>query len=203
MKLKAVLAGILFLLLTIALRVPLASACEPSDLDVHCAVRQMPRRTPTRARTLSVVAKNVPRGDSPANALEMQDAWRTLDPGASVWYKTDDSSGFRALRIWLDANGRGGLSLAIFSPDQMEGVYSIAKPIGRGTFNKLDPSHDLLWSSDYARWGVWYALVTNSNVVPASYKVGYTQTGKDAKTCVSYWEWIGKDYVYWTNCNPN
>lgn len=118
----------------------------------------------------------IPRGDSPNTAREPIGAWEYIGPNTSVWYKMKDG-GLR-LNIWLDANGQGDLTLAIYGPDQTD-LYGA--PVGRGSYVR-DQGHDLFWTGRSRFKGTWYALVTNYNPGAVPYKINYQrvrQKGSD------------------------
>jgi len=112
-----------------------------------------------------------PPANNPDNALGPTGGWVYINPGASQWYKLYDAG--VQLVVWVDANGQQGLSLALYAPDQKD-LYG--KPIGRGAYNKFQPSHDLYWQGYTPASGagaIWYAVVTNGANAPMSYNLGY------------------------------
>ena len=186
---------------------PSAFACMP-DGDEPCSQCVIMRRRPSppvRAAAsaaltpvpIPVVAS--PRGDSPSTAMEIPDAWQTLEPGASFWYRLGDGNLPQRLEVWLDANGQGGIGFAVFAPDQMGDFSGSTVPKGRGTYNRSEPSHDLYWVGQANAGGTWFIAVTNSSAAPVSFKLAYNRA-ETPRSCRSYWEYIGKDYVYWTAC---
>jgi hypothetical protein len=198
---------VLALALIVITMTPSVLACEsPSDevpqRGAWCAQRPVPApisaapaRTVVAPATATPVA-NVRRGASPTEALEITGEWQTIEANANVWYKVDNGQNFY-LDVWVDANGKSGLGLSVYSPEQTNNLSLTTPPKGRGTINGA-PGHDLYWSGSQAR-GTWYALVTNSNASPVQYKIGSSRADAD-RNCVSYWEWIGKDLVWWTAC---
>jgi len=118
-------------------------------------------------------------------------SWQTLNPGERVWYKIG-SGGFH-LSVFLEAKPLDGMSLDVYAPGQLD------QPIGRGTLQLASGS--LVWAGGH--WqseGDWLARVTNGN--PASVQYKLTSSAKDisGKSCYSYWEDIGTQHVYWTEC---
>lgn len=112
-----------------------------------------------------------PPGDNPDAAQPPSGAWIYINPGQSQWYKLYDAG--VQLVVWIDANGQQGLSMALYAPDQKD-LYG--KPIGRGSYNKFLPSHDLYWTGytpASGAGGTWYAVVTNGANTPISYNLGY------------------------------
>ncbi len=157
--------------------------------------------TPTITATL-----NAKRGDSPFSALEMTDAWQKLTPGASLWFKAGQEASYPIRgSIWIDApvdeNGRRGLSLAIYAPEQINGLNAATTPKGRGSYEKTQPSHALFWKGGSPKAGVWYAYLANNNSFLVDYKIGTTFNVTDPKSCFQYWEYIGPVYTLWTECN--
>jgi hypothetical protein len=95
------------------------------------------RVTPTVTTTLSVK-----RGDSLFSALDMSDTWQKLAPGASLWFKAGKETSYPVRgSIWIDApvdeNGRRGLSLAIYAPEQLNDLNAATPAKGRGSYERL------------------------------------------------------------------
>ncbi len=202
----------LFLLFSIALLALMfaASTASPEDAcivgpDSDFACGWIPRPQPAPTSTPTPVAPkvvNIPNGDSPTTARDIAGTWQSIPPGGSVWYKTPYSDGYRVLDLWLDTTAQNALGLSLFSPDQTDGLSPNTKPIGRGSFNKGEPSHALTWKAGYAKAGVWYALVQNFSNSPVSYSLGGNLSSTDTKLCHGYWETLRGQLIYWVDCNP-
>lgn len=172
---------------------------------IHRVLTQTPRVSaasgPTATPTL-----DPRRGDSPYSALEMTDTWKKLASGASLWFKAGKETSY-PLRgsVWVDApvdeNGRRGLSLAIYSPEQVNDLNALTIPKGRGSYNKIEPRSALFWKGGSPNGGIWYAYLTNNNSFPVEYKIGTSFNVTDRKSCFQYWEYIGPNLVLWTECN--
>jgi hypothetical protein len=176
-----------------------AAACLPASASAaQCIDRTiLLRLTPTPAPT----ATPDRRGDSPDHALDIANKWTTIAPGASIWYKTPDSDGYRDIELWIDSPAQHALGLSLFSPDQQVGPWAIWKPVGRGTFNPGEPQHALTWVAAYARSGVWYALVQNYTNAPVSYQLAGNLSSADVRKCHGYWEpFPNGTMVYWIDC---
>ena len=147
-----------------------AFGCVPDDdaNPVRCV--RLPKPTPEQPAALVATPTKAPPGNNPAAAQEPTGNWLFIGPNATHWYKIKDAG--LQLTIWLDANGQGGLSLAVYAPDQQD-LYG--KPTGRGTFNKFEP-HDLFWTGRTRARGTWYAVVTNSNGHAVSYNLNYARS---------------------------
>ncbi len=153
---------------------------------------------PTSPTKPAATRAPTPKGDSPHSPLSVEDKWQTLGPHQVHWYKIDNGQNYY-LDLWLDANGRGNVTLSVFAPEQINELSVGTKPKGTGAPAKNEPTHDLYWSG-YRATGIWHALVINHNDVPVQYKVGSKQSTTDRK-CVSYWEWLPTGlYVLWTDC---
>lgn len=130
-------------------------------------------------------------GTSPSNPLDPTGNWETLGAGAGVWYRI--GSGGVHMDVFLDANPLGNVSMAVYAPNQLH------KPIGNGT-----PSQGrtrLVWAGGHWRsQGDWIAKITNGNPMPISYRLTSSVIDISNKSCYSYWEWIGPNHVYWTEC---
>ncbi len=195
----ASLIGFLFFPISTALACDLTNDESPLGTN-KCVVRQK-TAPPATAPAPIAQAANLAYGASPNDARDFVDSWQTLPPNASVWYKTSDSLGYRLIELSIEASPANAIGLSMFSPDQREGLSADTKPIGRGSSNKYDPPNVLHWKAGYARSGVWYALVINYSAAPVSYRLIYNQADQTQKNCTGYWEYIGKDYVYWIDCN--
>lgn len=205
--LSAVLA--LALLFTATLS---ASACVPGeDNEPRCVPWFKPKPKAAVKRQIAVSPKPtaVPtpaalarRGAGPSDALDITDTWQTMDPGGRVWYRIGEGMNPQHLEVWLDAYGRPGMAFSVYSPEQMYGVsWPNTPPKGKGTYNKTMPTHDLTWTGQSPAGGTWYIMVSNLGTVPLQYKLGFNRDETGKKKCISYWEWIGTDRVYWTACN--
>jgi hypothetical protein len=165
-----------------------ASASVPSPVPTRTsqpAVRKVTPLVPQAALTS-------PTGSSPSNLMTPMDSWRTIDPGARVWYKIG-SGGFH-ISVFLEAKPLDGMTMDVYAPGQLE------QPIGRGTLERA--TNRLVWAGGH--WqseGDWLARLTNGNSTSVQYKL--TSTAKDIsnKSCYSYWEYIGDQPVYWTRCD--
>lgn len=182
-----------------------AYACELGGdaggcVDFHLRKPRRPAVQTVKSTPVANLVSSTPQGDSPAAAIEMDDNWRMIAPNTSLWLKTAPLPGPHMLELWLDANKQPGISFAIYGSDQITYYWPEMRPVGRAAFNRAMAEHDLYWKGQSALPGAWYALVTNSSNVPISFKISYSNEAKNKKVCTSYWEWIGKDYVYWTAC---
>ena len=129
--------------------------------------------TTTLQPTITLAPAHVvsPPANNPDNAQAPTGGWVYINPGASQWYKLYDAG--VQLLVWVDGNGQQGLALALYAPDQKD-LYG--KPIGRGSYNKFLPAHDLYWQGytpASGAGGTWYAVVTNGSNSPISYNLGY------------------------------
>ncbi len=190
----------------LALTVSQVFACNPDDEGSRCTFTR-PNTVATRAALARAAAQPTPkpapvaavkRGNGPADAIDPADAWDTIQPGASVWYKVDRPQN-SSLTVWLDANGNSSVQMAIYSSDQIADLGTVP-PKGRATPNKLDNRHDQWWVGQSPSGGTWYAVVTNLANVPLAYKVGTDLLVTGPKQCQSYWEYLGGAPVYWTAC---
>lgn len=153
--------------------------------------------TPVPAPKVAIAAvPPSPKGDSPASAKTISDVLQTLEPGGVHWYKIDNGKNFY-LDVWLDANGQSGITFAMYSPEQTNGLAVDTIPKGRGGPAKNQP-HDLLWKGSFAT-GVWYALVRNYNPTPIQYKLGIQQSTTD-RNCVGFWEFVDGGPIWWVDC---
>ncbi len=130
-----------------------------------------------------------PSGDSPLNAIVAGDTWRNIGSGASVWYKIGKAGDH--MEVFLEASPLQGVSMQVFAPGNLD------RPIGQGSLER----GRLVWAG--GKWNSssdWLARVTNNNPGTVSYRL--TSSTREIGACDSwsYWEWIGKNLVYWTAC---
>ncbi len=200
-KLVILLSIMLPVLALLAASTAPAVACEPTgESDMTCNEwRTHPRPAPALLPTPVATPTPAPRGDSPAAARDITDGWQSIEPGASIWFKTNYSDGYRVIDLSVDSLTKDALGLSIFSPDQMDTWWS-SKPVGRGTYNKGQPEHALTWVATYAKAGVWYLLLQNYATSPVSYRLNGNISATDTKKCVGYWETVSGVYMYWVDC---
>jgi hypothetical protein len=177
---------------------PSAMACVPLDDGMTRCDRPRLVRPPVVVAAVvkpptAVPTANPKRGTSPYDAIEPNDTWQTIGANANVWFRIgEEGLNHVHLDVWVDAYGKSGISFAVFSPEQFGDLSPATPPKGRGTANKSDKTHDLMWSGQAPAGGTWYVLVSNSNSTALSYKVGYNRVVTGPKDCSGpYWEWIG------------
>ena len=145
-------------------------------------INPSPTRVPTQSPTSSAANSSGP--------LLPGDDWRMLAPNASVMYTI--GQGGNKMQAVLQSQHLDALRMEVFAPNVWD------HPIGVGSLQRgLD---GLVWSG--GSWGTdgdWMARVTNAGPAAVQYRlvvssqaVGCDMTG--------YWEYIGKDYVYWRKC---
>lgn len=181
---KSIVQGSIVLALVLILGiVPSALGYDPEDCLLSAYCTGLPTATPVPVPT--------PLGDSAATAREVTGEWEHIGPNTSVWYRLHDAR--LQLSVWLYTNGQSGVSLAIYAPDQ-----DLSKPVGRGSYNKFQPS-DLFWTGRSRAFGTWYAVITNSNPFAVAYRLEYTRsirsTADRCSTCHG-WE------IEWERCEP-
>jgi hypothetical protein len=142
--------------------------------------------TPTQVPTSTPMPTATPTGKDPYQARVPSGNWEFIDPNSSLWFEMTDSR--QKLEVWLDANGQKGLTLEIFAPEQKDLWNSRA--IGQGTFNKLQPQHDLFWAGKTVAFGAWHAKLTNHNSFPVNYSLSFdrvaTRTADVCAVCHGY-----------------
>ena len=72
------------------------------------------RVTPVIPQTASTTLTN----STQSNLMMPMDVWRTIDPGASAWYKIG-SGGFN-ISVFLEAQPLDGITMDVFAPWQLE-----------------------------------------------------------------------------------
>jgi hypothetical protein len=200
---------------------PATSTSEPSPtagvtLEPSATSTVVATTTPTVRRIVTLNGTATPtttatpnkKGDSPFSAQEMTDTWQKLASGASIWFKFGRETSFpMGGSVWLDAsvdeNGRRGISLAVFSPDQSNDLNSATTPKGRASYDWAQPGHALFWKGQSPVAGIWHAYLRNNNSFPLDYKIANSFNATDRKNCVQYWESLPPSgaIVLWTKCD--
>lgn len=183
---------------TIALRPTSAPTAAPTPtptiLPTQTATARrivVPTLAPIHSPIVAPVALAAPGGTSSSSPLMPGDTWRGIDAGARVWYRI--ASGGVHMDVFLEANPLDGITFDVYAPGNLD------KPIGQGTLQAS--SGRLTWSGGH--WdstGDWLARVNNANPSSVQYKL--TSQTQVIPKCdsISYWEYIGKNLVYWTRC---
>lgn len=117
-----------------------------------------------------------PTGKDPYQPRVPNGSWEYIDANSSLWYEMVDSR--MKLEVWLDLNGQKGVSLEIYAPEQKDLWNS--KPIGQGTFNKLQPQHDLFWAGKTVAFGAWHVKVVNHNSFPINFSLNFDRVATRA-----------------------
>jgi hypothetical protein len=171
-----------------------APVAVPTSTPKRASAPRRPASTSAVKAPAAAPAPNPKQGGTPDDALDADDSWRTIGPKGQVWYKMGSAQVPRVnMSFWLDAKGSGGIGFAVYAPDQMYNLPPIGPPKGQGTRNRNDSTHDLNWNGQAAAGGTWYVLVTNSNPVALTYKVGSSLvvTGRRADCTGPYIEYLG------------
>ncbi len=162
----------------------------PTPFTRGSTSRQVSQRV---VATVTVIAQppavSYSGGDSASNPIPAGDAWRLLSPGASAWYKI--GKGGDHMDVFLDSSDLLGMSLQVFAPGNLD------QPIGQGS---LEGGRRVWAGGKWNSTSDWLARVTNNNPKTVSYRLmSYT---REIGVCdsTSYWEYIGKNLVYWTRC---
>ncbi len=178
--------------------VPPTPTRSPQPVAVATPTRALTTQRPAAPRALPLAAatslpqpRAVPAGVLPSTPLVPGDAWQTLTPGASVWYRI--GKGGDHIDARLEAKPLDGMAMDVFAPGNLE------RPIGRGTLQR--GTDGLAWSGGH--WdsaGDWLAKITNGS--PASVQYRVVSATNTIGTCdsISYWETLGGAPVYWTRC---
>ncbi|HEX7594154.1 MAG TPA: hypothetical protein VF429_08300 [Anaerolineae bacterium] len=119
-----------------------------------------------------------PSGAGPTDPLMVTGNWQPLAANASAWFYFDygASSDRSRVEVDLDANGAGNIALAIFTPAQGSAWLNdpTTKPVGIGTLPGSASAasiHDLVWLGAFNTSGRYFAVVTNGNASPISYRL--------------------------------
>lgn len=126
-----------------------------------------------------------PGGTGPLDALMITGEWQTLAPNSSLWYLFDYTGDRSKIDATLDANGIGNVQLSIYTPAQAKEWLQdpATKPVGTGT-RPSDGSeaaiHDLIWQGNFNFPGRFFAVVSNGNPAPVSFRLRISGTNVTA-----------------------
>ncbi len=166
----------------------------PAPTEITVTSTSTPRPLAARARPRATATLTPPAVQNATNTfgpLQPGDAWKTLPPKTSVWYKL--GNGGDHIDALLQAQPLEAVKMEVFAPDAPD------HPIGQGSPQRgVD---GLSWSGGH--WnstGDWLARITNTSpaavqyrVVSATYVIGHCDSE-------SYWEYVGPNLTYWTRC---
>jgi hypothetical protein len=117
-----------------------------------------------------------PTGASPNDPLMVTGNWQTAAPNAPLWFYFDYPGDKSRVLAAVDANGVGNLQLGIYTPEQAKQWLQDAttKPIGNGSPQNSASAasvHDLVWQGAFNMPGRFFAVVTNNNAAPVSFRL--------------------------------
>ncbi len=117
-----------------------------------------------------------PTGAGPNDPLMVTGNWQNAAPNTGLWFYFDYPADKSKVEVDLDANGASNLQLAIFTPEQARQWLQdpTTKPIGYGTPQNSSSAasvHDLVWQGAFNAPGRYYAVVTNNNATPVSFRL--------------------------------
>lgn len=117
-----------------------------------------------------------PTGAGPSDPLLITGASQTIAANARLWFYFDYTGDKSRIYAYLDDNGASNVELGIYTPQQAADWLNDQStvPIGRGTppgSNTSDASHDLIWVGSFSAPGRYFAVVTNHNASPVSFRL--------------------------------
>ncbi len=123
----------------------------------------------------ATMAAGTPPGSSWDHAVSLTSVIgqsQTLAAGASGWYAVRYTGGMQD-EIDLNANGVGGVSFAVYTPDEIAAWASTGtlSSIGDGAFNPDEANYDLTWAGHPVTvdGAIYYVQVTNNNATPTQF----------------------------------
>ncbi len=117
-----------------------------------------------------------PTGAGPNDPLMVTGSVQTAAPNTGLWFYFDYPGDKSRVQIFVDANGASNLQLAVFTPDQAKQWLQdpTTKPIGNGSPQNPASAasvHDLVWQGAFNIPGRFFAVVTNNNPTPISFRL--------------------------------
>jgi hypothetical protein len=122
------------------------------------------------------VLAGAPTGAGPDDSIMVTGTWQTLAPNSSLWFYFDYTGDKSKIRIFLDDYGATQVDLSIFTPELAKKWLQdqTTAPIGRATKPgtvTAESIHDLVWQGGFNAAGRSYAVVTNRNSTPISFRL--------------------------------
>ncbi len=149
---------------TPALTTPLPTATRVPTLTWIATVTSSPSPTarPTATPTAAPTATPRPSGKTPVEAILIGKSEDLLAPQSALWFRFEYGGDRTTMTVALDADGATGISMQIFTAEQMDtwARGESVSPLGRGGY-AAPIGHDLAWTGNTPRAGMYYALVTN------------------------------------------
>lgn len=119
-------------------------------------------------------------GTGPGDAYTTYDAWQTLDPGQSHWYKFMYDGEGGQISVLMDAMPGDGASFAVLTPEQAR-IWEDSGDFEACGCGGTDRSvkADLSWSGSFNAPGTYYVLVKHagSRSTPTSYMLSVQGDG--------------------------
>lgn len=104
---------------------------------------------------------------------------QSLAAGASEWYAVRYTGGMQD-EIDLSANGVGGVSFAVYTPDEIAAWASTGSlsAVGVGSANLDEPNYDMTWSGhpETVDGTIYYVQVTNTNPFAVQFTLNASAT---------------------------
>ena len=117
--------------------------------------------------------------DKAPNIVSVMGQAQSLPAGASGWYAVRYTGGMQD-EIDLSTNGVGGVSFAIYTPDEIAAWASTGSlsPIGVGSADPSEASYDLTWLGhpETVDGTIYYVQVTNSNAFATQFMLNASAT---------------------------
>ena len=120
--------------------------------------------------------------DKAPNIVSVLGQSQSLPAGASGWYAVRYTGGMQD-EIDLSTNGVGGMSFAIYTPDEISNWANgdALTPIGVGSADPSEPNYDLTWLGhpETVDGTTYYVQVTNNNAFTTQFTLNASATPLD------------------------
>ena len=124
-------------------------------------------------------------GTGPGDAYTTYDAWQTLNPGQSHWYKFMYDGDEGQISVKMDTKPSNGASFAVLTPEQARIWEETGdlEPCGCGAADEFVDA-DLSWSGSFNAPGAYYVLVKHAGnrTTPTSYMLSVGGDGVSVPT---------------------
>lgn len=165
-----------------ATRTPtVTSTPTPTPLPTHTPT-PTPTGTPTLTPTITPTFTPSPtptptqQGHNPSAASIKYNTETMIRRFSTIWYRFEYLGDRSPISVVLEGYGVQDLELHIFAPDQVDPQTNTVRgtPIGRGSVNRTQAGHAMIWNGSSPQSGTFYIAVINKTDRTIIYRLNVT-----------------------------
>ena len=145
-----------------------------------------PTNTPTVTSTPTITPTPTvtPIGRDPSRALINYGTDIVILRQSKMWFRFEYLGDRSPITVALDGFGAREMELLIYTPEQVteKSVEPRGAPVGRGSGNKAQTGHDLVWTGGFPLGGTFFAVVNNPTDRAILFRLSATGAGVSAST---------------------